>query len=84
MLPRLYKFFSMSFNILIQDYKTIPFYRYFLFYLLRANVCIIIYSVSFIIKIQADIIKIVKLNAISEFNRYVCTLLYYFFFLVYK
>jgi len=36
---------------------------------------------SFIIKIQADIMKIVKLNATGEFNRYVCTLLYSFFFL---
>lgn len=42
---------------------------------------IIIFS-FFIIKIQADIIKVVKLNATSEFNRYVCTLLYFFFFSV--
>lgn len=74
--------FDKSFNIIIQDYKIIPFYQYFLFYLLRANVCvlhIIIFS-FFIIKIQADIIKVVKLNATSEFNRYMCTLLYSFFF----
>lgn len=72
-----------SFNILIQDYKIIPFYQYFLFSTCYAQMCvhIIIFS-FFIIKIQADIIKVVKLNATSEFNRYVCTLLYFFFFSV--